>query len=281
MESNKAYSALFIAILAILVFLRPSDYVIRKEVAKKIFECNLVKSKGKNLDAETKRFEAGMTWLSIGGLLEIRDFLVFKYYILHTDSLEEGPSGFAVFNTVSTNMIDCNTLGSLSETSFIEKPDQLLPKPLDENKPVLDTTYRAVVDTVIQTLNQKENYNILTGTWVGNQDSYNAIAVSGEQMVVNGNPVRIPACDWKFVIDSKGHITVTQESTEDHTMAFYSGIIENDFQVSGDIAQTGVTLVAADHKSTLDLTFRFGKSNNAALCMPGFRNGPNFEILKR
>ena len=58
---------------------------------------------------------------------------------------------------------------------------------------------------------------LIIGTYTGRQPSYNLKNKSGDDIVFNGSPMKIPAVDYTIVLRERNKIEITQESTDGDT----------------------------------------------------------------
>jgi hypothetical protein len=123
--------------------------------------------------------------------------------------------------------------------------------------------------------------NDIQGTWTGIQPEYNLKNKEGEDMVLNGQKVRIPACKWEFVLRIGQSISAGQENLEDHKTAFYYGSPVDDMKYNNGVILIDCTISTPDKQSNVDITLRFTDSHHGLCMSKGLSNGPDFSIYKK
>jgi len=272
---------IIVFVLILAAYLRPSDYEIKKEIKNKILL--VVKERNShNKDFLINNLADDIVWMTIDRYVEIKDLFLFKIFIIHfNDSTKQSIYGFGAFEKLDLDNIDWhNVIEGLESKKISDLPDSRtdnLTTHKKTNYPDYDSTAKKLGEK--STSNVHIIQNTVYGIWTGKQPAYNVKNASGQDIIVNGNPVTTPACNWTLTIKEDGSIAAEQFDPENQNIVYYSGTGGDDANISNGVILLRYTVSSSDKSSTFSLTLRLNQ-NKEGLCIPDTNNGPNFSIIK-
>lgn len=82
-----------------------------------------------------------------------------------------------------------------------------------------------------------EEDSVLSGTYYGFQPGYFMKNKYGEDMVISGNKIPVPACEWMFIFEGENFISIEQTCKDDNSSYYYDGTysIINDYSSEVEI----------------------------------------------
>ena len=114
------------------------------------------------------------------------------------------------------------------------------------------------------------------GSYHGKQDSYFLKNQQGDEMVISGNKIAVPECDFIFYIKENNVVSLEQTNLEDNTKAHYDGTYR---VVTEDSSAYHIECLLSDGKSSSP-TYQLviSKANFNSFCK-GY-NEPVFRLEK-
>ncbi len=125
--------------------------------------------------------------------------------------------------------------------------------------------------------NSKELSRELLGTYEGHQPKYAMRNKDGGELVIGGNKVWVPACDYKFELKSKNKVTMSQLSEEKTKPYLYTGtytIIKDDAEKIEILCK-----VSLDKYTNPEYSLVIDKKEKSAICYGS--NEPPFALIKK
>ncbi len=171
---------------------------------------------------------------------------------------------FKNFKTILFCLISSNILIGCGDTSTNEKnyssSEQTVPIESEMND---------------YTTTESDPNESLLGLYHGVQPSYFMKNQYGDDMVINGNKISIPAIDYKFILKQNNIVTLQQISEEDGTRAYYEG----KFKVNKNGNLITITCEVSDGKSSSPTyTIEINDGSNEIICKEN--NQPEFKLFR-
>lgn len=116
----------------------------------------------------------------------------------------------------------------------------------------------------------------LLGIYHGIQPSYFMKNQYGDDMIINGNKVRVPSIDFKFVLKESGIVRLHLRNLEDNSKVYYHGTITV-LNNASDIIKLECSL-GDGHSSNLTYTLVINKLAKSATCIGN--NEPEVKLQK-
>jgi len=118
---------------------------------------------------------------------------------------------------------------------------------------------------------------LVSGTYHGIQEGYFLKNQNGEDMVINGEKVPVPSCDFEFQLNEDLTVRLKQKSLSDQTIVNYQGTFK---MVSQDEKQVMLECSLSDGNFSQPVyKLKLEKSNLKGVCLS--ENSPTFSIEKK
>ena len=116
----------------------------------------------------------------------------------------------------------------------------------------------------------------LVGNYHGVQPSYFMKNKYGDDLIINGNKVPVPAIDYKFLLNADNTVSLQQTSQEDNSRVYYEGTIKI---LSENANYIQIECSLSDGKTSKPTyTLTITKADKKATCMGS--NDPEFQLEK-
>jgi hypothetical protein len=116
----------------------------------------------------------------------------------------------------------------------------------------------------------------LVGNYHGVQPSYFMKNKYGDDLIINGNKVPVPAIDYKFLLNADNTVSLQQTSQEDNSRVYYEGTIK---VLSENANSIQIECSLSDGKTSKPTyTLNINKADKKATCKGS--NDPEFQLEK-
>jgi hypothetical protein len=136
-------------------------------------------------------------------------------------------------------------------------------------------------DTVVVSNKNTTNVSpeILTdffGIYEGEQDAYTMKNQFGDEMIVAGKKIKIPACNYKVIFKENHQVSIQQTSKEDESRYYYDGVYS--ISQNNNNYYELVCKVSDGKSSNLTYTMTINKKEFSIHCIG--HNEPDFDLKK-